>query len=564
MDLNRFAASVLRACLKPAAAMACLTCVSNASAQLPAFPGAEGFGAFASGGRGGDVYYVTNLNTSGPGSFAEAIATVPESGRTIVFGVSGYIPVNKTKLSASKVTIAGQTAPGDGIGFSGGSFIIAGNDIVIRHARFRYGQQRAGGDCINIDNGVTDLMLDHVSLTFSTDENISSFSRNPRPDRMTFQWSINAWGLENHSCGGLWDLNRITTHHTLWAHNHTRNPKARPDGLLDWINNVTFDWDIGFIMGDSQTPATWKANVIGNYFICPPGNVRRVALEKARIDREGGYNFTLHVNDNLFDRNGNDVLDGADVGYDIASGEYQVSNAAIAVAGAQVPVTVDPPLTAYKKILSRSGPLRLDAASSIPLRDEVDTILIDNLVALQRNHIRHQNETGASNSGMGTLNSTAMPADKDLDGMPDYWEEALGWDVRAQDHNTLVQSSSGLVSEPTFFPPNTTAGYTRLEEYLHFLAIPHATISSSTADAPSSLTTDLRKFTTGFNKAPVLFTLSNETNGTARLQTDGHTVIFEPEPGFTGRAGFDFTVTDGDGGSWTQPLAVLVTAGEKS
>jgi len=530
------------------------------SAQIPAFPGAEGFGAYAAGGRGGDVYYVMNLNTSGAGSFADAISTAPSSGRTIVFGVSGYIHVNKTSLSKSKITIAGQTAPGDGIGFKDGSFIINGSDIIIRHVRFRYGDQVAGGDCINLDEGITNVILDHVSLAFSTDENISSFEQNPRPDLMTFQWSLSAWGLESHSCGGLWDLQRITTHHTLWAHHHTRNPKARPYGLLDWINNVTFDWDIGFIMGDSTTPATWKANVRGNYFICPPANLRNVALEKASLDRNGNYNFTLHVSTNLMDKNGNTVLDGSDYGYGIASGSYQVSNAPIVVAGAQVPVTMDTPLTAYKKIVSRAGPLRLNALSGIPLRDEVDTILVGNLVTLKRNHISHENQTGASNNGMGFLNSTTAPVDTDRDGMPDYLEDTLGWNAGAQDHNTAMPHSGGFVAGLTFFPPNTPAGYTRLEEYLHFLAIPHAIIPRNTAANPSSLSVDLRRYTSGFDKAPVTFTFSNVTNGAVVLQPDGYTAVFTPPPDFAGRARFDFTVTDGDGSTWTQTLGVLVSS----
>jgi autotransporter-associated beta strand protein len=541
------------------AALALLMAVLGGRAAIPAFPGAEGFGAYANGGRGGDVYYVNNLNTSGAGSFADAIATVPASGRTIVFSVSGYIHVNKTSLGKSKVTIAGQTAPGDGIGFKDGTFIINGSDVVIRHARFRYGDQAAGGDCINLDDGVTNVILDHVSLAFSTDENISSFSQSPRPDLMTFQWSLNAWGLESHSCGGLWDLNRVTTHHTLWAHHHTRNPKARPDGLLDWINNVTFDWGIGFIMGDSTTPAAWKANVRGNYFICPPGNVRSFALEKASIDRNGNYNFTLHVGTNLFDKNGNAVLDGSDYGYGLASGSYQISNAPVVVAGAQVPVAIDPPLTAYKKIVSRAGPVRLDALSALSLRDEVDTILLSNLVTLRRNHVSHENQTGASNNGMGFLNSAPAPTDTDRDGMPDLYEQALGWNAAVQDHNTALPNSGGFVTGVTFFPPNTPAGYTRLEEYLHFLTIPHATIPRNTAGGASSLTVDLRKFVAGFNKSPVVFALSNATNGAAVLQPDGFTVVFTPTLNYSGRARFDFTVTDGDGSAWTQTLGVLVS-----
>ncbi|MEZ0216943.1 MAG: hypothetical protein ACAH89_07405, partial [Rariglobus sp.] len=105
--------------------------VSSHYAAIPAFPGAEGYGAYATGGRGGDVYHVTNLNASGTGSFADAIATVPAAGRTIAFDVSGYIRFpsgsNGTRLTSSKVTIAGQTAPGDGVGFYNNFFRISGD-----------------------------------------------------------------------------------------------------------------------------------------------------------------------------------------------------------------------------------------------------------------------------------------------------------------------------------------------------------------------------------------------------------------------------------------------------
>ncbi|GIX50498.1 MAG: hypothetical protein KatS3mg132_692 [Limisphaera sp.] len=529
-------------------------------AQIPAFPGAEGFGAYAPGGRGGDVYYVTNLNSSGPGSFADAVATAPAAGRTIVFGVSGYIRINKFNLNKSRITIAGQTAPGDGIGFEYGPLIINGSDIVIRHVRFRYGQREAGGDCINLGNGVTNIMLDHLSVMFSTDENISSFSQNPRPDLVTFQWSLSAWGLESHSAGGLWDLNRVTTHHTLWAHNHTRNPKARPDGLLDWINNVTYDWDIGFIMGDSSTPADWKANVIGNYFICPPGNLRSVTLEKASLDRNGNHNFTLHVSNNLFDNNGNTVLDGTDRGFAIASGNYRASPSRIMVAGPQVPVAVDPPLTAWKKIVSQAGALRLDARAGIPLRDEVDTILIENLLSWRRMHVSHESQTGAGNNGWGRLNSAPAPTDTDRDGMPDDWELTLGWNPDLPDPNVPLPSSGGVLVEPTFFPPGTPAGYTRLEEYLHFKAIPHAIIPRSTPDNPTSLQVDLRRYTLGFSTPPVRFQFGQVIGGSVQLLPDGSTAVFSPHPGYTGRARFDFTVTDGDGSTWTQTFAILVSA----
>ena len=524
-----------------------------ARAQLPAFPGAEGFGGVSTGGRGGDVYIVTNLNTSGPGSFADAIATVPAAGRTIVFAVSGHIHVNKTSLSASKVTIAGQTAPGDGIGFKDGSFILSGDDVVIRHARFRYGDKAAGGDCINLSSGTLNAILDHVSIQFSTDENLSSY--NSPPENLTLQWALNGWGLEPHSCGGLWDQNHATCHHTLWSHNHTRNPKARPDGLLEWINNVTFDWDIGFIMGDSDTPANWKANVRNNYFLAPAGNIRTLALEKASLDRNGNPNFSLYLNNCRHDSNGNGILDGTDKGYAIANGAYTTLAAPVPNTGS-IPVTLDDPTLAFKKIVSQAGALRLDVSYTGGLRDEVDAKMVQNLVTQTRQHITTQAELGLANGGFGTLNSQAAPVDSDRDGMPDLYEIALGWNPFARDHNTALANAGGFLTGTTFMPAGTAAGYTRLEEYLHFKAIPHGFVARNTAGNPTAIPIDLAKFTSGFTVSPV-FTTSNAVGGTVGIA--GTRATFTPTVDTFGRARFDFTVTDAQGHAWTQTCALLVT-----
>jgi len=529
-------------------------------AQIPAFPGAEGFGAYASGGRGGDVYYVTNRNTSGAGSLADAIATAPTAGRTIVFGISGYIPIPSSglRITKPKITIAGQTAPGDGIGLRDGTFRISAADVVIRHLRFRHGKNGSGGDCLNLDSGSQRCMLDHVSLQFSTDENFSSFSS--APDYMSFQWSINAWGLQTHSAGGLWDQNRASCLHSLWAHNHTRNPKARPNVVLDWINNVTYDWNIGFIMGDSTTPAAWKANVRNSYFLCPPGNLRSRALEKALIDRNGNKNFSLYLNNCRHDNDGNGLLDGTDKGYAIASGDYITLASPIATTGA-APVSMADPLTAFKRVVSSAGALRPEAGTSRPLRDEVDTKLANNLLTQTRNIITRESDLGLPNSGFGNLNSAPAPLDTDLDGMPDDYENALGWNPAAQDHNTALPNSGGLLTGTTFMPAATPAGYTRLEEYLHFKSIPHGFVARNQSGNPSFIDIDLRKFTAGFVKSPV-FTLSGITNGTATQSGTGNAIVrFTPALNFTGRARFEFTVTDADGSSWTQTCALCVTTG---
>jgi autotransporter-associated beta strand protein len=513
---------------------------SFAPTSLPAFPGAEGAGAYAAGGRGGDVYHVVNLNSSGAGSFANGVGTVPASGRTIVFDVSGYIHISGTlTLNSSKVTIAGQTAPGDGIGFKDGTFNISSSDVIVRHVRFRDGNS---ADAADLDSDVNGCMMDHCDVMLSNDENLSSFSS--PPDNFTFQWCMNSWGMETHSAGGLWDQQHATGHHSLWSHNHTRNPKARPDGCLDWINNVTFDWDIGFIMGDSTTPADWKANIRGCYFVCPPGNIRSVALETATLDRNGNPNFTIYIDDCKMDDNGNGLLDfnPAKAGYALASGDYAISPAPIPNNG--IPVMRDDPLTAYKKIVSAAGPLRLDASPAMPLRDEINTILVSNLVNQIAHHVSSPAETGAANGGFGFLNSTPNPTDTDGDGMPDFLETATGSNPNADDHNNPIPLDA--------FLPNGMAGYTLLEDYLYFLALPHTTVSNQTF-----VDIDLRKFTSGFTSAPV-FTFTNVSNGAITLQPNGYTARFAPTTGYTGRARFDFTVTDADGSAWTQTFAALV------
>lgn len=526
-------------------------------AQTPAFPGAEGYGAYAKGGRGGDVYVVTNLNASGAGSFRNGIETVPAAGRTIVFAVSGHIPINGLRLTGSKVTIAGQTAPGDGVGLINGTFRISGDDVIVRHLRVRHRKSGSGGDCINLDSGSINSVLDSISMQFSTDENFSSFGS--PPENLTMQWSLNAWGLVSHSAGGLWDQNHATCHHSLWAHNHTRNPKARPNGLLEWINNVTFDWNIGFIMGDSATPAGWKANVQNSYFLCPPGNLRSRALEKANLDRNGNPNFSLYLNNCRHDNDGDGLLNGTDKGYGIASGNYITLAAPFPNTGA-IPVNMDDPVVAFKKVVSKAGALRLDIDPARPLRDEVDTRLIQNLVTQTRNHITSEaNLAGISNGGIGTLNATPAPLDADRDGMPDIYELSLGWNPAVQDHNTVLPNSGGLLTGTTFMPAGTVAGYTRLEEYLHFLAIPHGTVAKNIAGSPTSVQVDLKKFTSGFSSSPV-FAISNIVGGTiAQSGTGNSTATFTPTLNFVGRARFDFTVTDSAGHAWTQTCALLVT-----
>ena len=523
-------------------------------AQIPAFPGAEGFAAHATGGRGGDVYHVMNTNGSGAGSFAYGLTTgVPAAGRTIVFDVSGYTTISSTlRVTSNKITVAGQTAPGDGFGLKNETFRVSGNNNVFRFIRFRDGRS---GDAVDIDSTATLTIFDHCDAMFAHDENFSSF--NTPPDNLTFQWSNNAWGLASHSAGGLWDVNRATVHHSLWAHNHTRNPKARPDGLLDWVNNVTFDWDIGFILGDSQTPANWKSNVVGSYFIASSSSGSPFA--SASKDSNGNPNFSVFVGNNLYDSNKDAILDGTDRSSSILGSSLANVNllASPVARTAGTPVTEDASaLLAYKKIVSACGPLRLDANPGRALRDELNTILTNNLVTQRRHRITYGSlgGSGATNGGFGTLISSPAPTDTDQDGMPDYWEKSVGYSHTAANNNTAMTNSGGLVTGTTYFPPGTPAGYTQLEEYLHYMAIPHRAVLKDNA-----LDIDLSRYTKGFAGGPV-FTVTNITDGAVTLSgTGGSQAHFVPPANATGRAMFDFTVTDAQGSAWTQRFAILIS-----
>jgi hypothetical protein len=577
----------------------------TAAAQIPAFPGAQGFGAYATGGRGGDVYYVTNLNNNGAGSLRTGLDTAPAAGRTIIFAVSGYIPVvSDTNFDVpSKVTIAGQTAPGDGVGLRGGRMLISGSNVVMRHFRIRHGKNGTGGDCLNIASTASTTMLDHISMMFSTDENFSFF--NSSVNNFTLQYSNSTWGMERHNAGGLWDLQNGSCHHTLWAHHRTRNPKARPS-MLEWINNVTFHWrNEGFIMGDSETPANWKANVRGCYYIsiddADDGSViKNTGLTKATVASNGVPNFSLYLDNTLFDNNANGLVDGTNQGYGIVSGSeftpgdavganrYYKSATPFTGAAGTATVTIDDPTTAYKKVISSSSPLRLDANHAGTIRDELDTLLMDSVVNQYSILVQKDGKVagedpnrtnngeqlladqfGITNNGFGTLNGTTPPTDVDLDGMPDFWESSLNgvngiaYNIATDDHNTAF--TAGQIPN-TFLPAGTPVGYTYLEEYLHFLAVPHATVAKNTG-SPSIQTVDLRRYTSGFSQAPE-FTVANVLNGTTQqFLADGITpsatgpiLKFTPTLNHVGRAGFNFTVTDAQGSQWTQQFALLVSA----
>lgn len=236
--------------------------------QVLAFPGAEGFGRNASGGRGGEVYHVTNLNDSGEGSLRDAVS---KPDRIVVFDVAGIINLESVLVFSSNLTVAAQTAPGDGIVLYGDRVSFSGaKNVICRYLRVRMGRQGPDGkDAAGLASG-SNMIFDHLSVTWGRDENFS-INGNDAYD-ITIQNSIIGQGLQNHSCGGLMQTTTqhgITLYRNLYIDNKTRNPKVK--GLNQFVNNVVYNWGEGAaynMSGDSEGESLTA--IEDNYFIVGP------------------------------------------------------------------------------------------------------------------------------------------------------------------------------------------------------------------------------------------------------------------------------------------------------
>ncbi len=262
---------------------------SIAQGQVPAFPGAEGFGAVSVGGRGGEVYHVTNLNNSGPGSFREAL--VASGPRTVVFDVSGIIWLTEDDviyLQNPYITIAGQTAPGNGILIAGETIEMSGgvSEVICRYIRIRRSFDKVKwadyigctahctpnpeGQCMVGMSATRNLIMDHMSVSWGTDENFSMYRRQigtklVPTKNITVQWCINAEGLDpaNHAFACTWGGQGFNAHHNLLACNTGRNPSLSFSHFIDYRNNVIFNWRDRTMDGAGREA---HVNLINNYY----------------------------------------------------------------------------------------------------------------------------------------------------------------------------------------------------------------------------------------------------------------------------------------------------------
>ena len=289
-------------------------------AKIPAFPGAEGGGAYSFGGRGGRVITVDNLNDSGPGSFRDAC----EQGgaRIIVFNVAGIIKLKTPVIvRAPYITIAGQTAPGDGVCIAGESFEIDTHDVVVRHMRFRRGETYVGRrDDSFGGNPIGNIMIDHCSTSWGLDENISFYRHMYNPGEgykelklptvnVTIQNTISAQALDtyNHSFGSTLGGENATFMRNLWASNTGRNASNGWNGIFNFVNNVVYNWFHRTVDGGDYTSLF---NIINNYYKPGPVTPRNSPVGHRFVKPESGrstldrYEFgRVYCNGNIMEGN---------------------------------------------------------------------------------------------------------------------------------------------------------------------------------------------------------------------------------------------------------------------
>jgi rhamnogalacturonan endolyase len=452
---NRLTRFALAAIISSVAIATAHSAFTSAQAPLPAFPGAAGFGANARGGRGGSVYIVTNLNDSGPGSFRDAVS---QPNRYVVFTVGGVIRINSRIQVAPNLTIAGQTAPGEGITIYGNGLSFSNaNNTITRYLRVRMGVVGDSGvDAVTIAEG-DNMIFDHVSVSWGRDE---TFSISGTPSNVTVQDSIIAQGLFSHSAGGLLQTSGgVSIVRCLYIDNTTRNPKVK--GVNEFVNNVVYNWGTGggYILGDSAGDSF--VNVIENYYIDGPSTTIQPFTR-------GNLNFHIYAQNNYHDDNLNGQLDGAVVpqsGYTTV--DWITTPFPYPTVGAAGTLNVMPAPEAYDHVIANAGASRV--------RDRVDLRLIEEAQSLGSLGEIISNENDPPMNGPGPVAGGRAPVDTDLDGMPDYWEIAAGLNPNVDDHNGDADGN----------------GYTNLEDYLNSLVkggVQQGAITSVTDDTGLSAT----------------------------------------------------------------------------
>ena len=446
---------------------------STDEGEAIAFPGAEGFGKHATGGRGGRVIIVTNLNDDGAGSFRQAVSANEK--RIVVFSVSGTIRL-KSKLNiASDVTIAGQSAPGDGICIADHPVVLHGNNIIIRYLRFRMGDRYQNKGMV--DGGGSDdalsgtrrnnIIIDHCSVSWSTDEVMSIYAG----DSTTLQWNIISEPLnysyhfetgdkdfENHGFGGIWGGKHLSAHHNLFAHCNSRTPRF--DGIrnspienVDYRNNVIYNWGNNNVYAGEGG----NYNIVNNYYKYGPST-----KESVRYRVVNPFNRPPDISFGKYYVDGNHVDGSTTVTKDNWSGvkmekgtASDASQSKLDRPFAAVAIKTHSAIEAYEMVLKHAGAV-------MPSRDTLDARIIKDvtertgtLIDVQGGY-PHGTSYERSANAWPHLRSAAAPKDTDQDGMADEWEVN-------RKLNPSDKTDAGRFSLSKY--------YTNIEIYLNELAI---------------------------------------------------------------------------------------------
>ena len=449
-------------------------CIFNLSyAQQLAFPGAEGFGKYASGGRGGRVVEVTNLNDDGEGSFRHALTQHPDDPITVVFRTSGLIDLKSPLvIKRSNVTIAGQTAPGDGICLKGHSFIVSGagkggnkGNIIVRYIRSRPGGTLKTGlygfDMENCQN----VIIDHCSFSWANEECAAMYDIK----NTTVQYCIVSEGLYeaghqkgHRAYGGVWGGQYASYHHNLIAHQNSRavrfNGSRAHDtiALIDYRNNVIYNW------GSSNAPyggdmkikgGVSQINMVNNYYIPGPATAKTLKFMQALHAGEASTGTgQWYLSGNIMEEDKRLTKDNVK-GLDLAN--IPEADRGKAVSQNPFPVTAPLPAQSAKDALNF---VLANAGATLPKRDATDARIVNETKTKTATGMGVFGKPGIIDSptavgGWAVYNTAAAPVDTDRDGMPDAWERANRLDPKNPADRNVVGSD----------------GYTMLERYLNEL-----------------------------------------------------------------------------------------------
>ena len=463
-----------------------ILCFFNSNSQTPAFPSAEGFGKWATGGRGGKVVEVTTVEDDGVGnlvgSFRWALKQYPGQPITIVFRVSGIIDLKGIELRSKRnnITIAGQTAPGDGICFKGESINFGGSyNLIIRNLRFRTGAYTPTGVAINaasfiLENG-GNFIIDHCSMSWSSEELCDIAD----DINLTTQWCIFAEGLYNsvngkgaRGYGPVIAGQNATYHHNLLASNVSRSPRFGVTTdvtrfvLIDYVNNVNYNFgkSTACYGGENEKGkfGTEKINFVNNYYkqgpAYPNNRTAKFVAPSYEVGLQDTFYTKWHLSGNFIEGETNKNLNSNNyIGVDIS--EYKANLPACTIENLMsnqhaitYPANTETAFDAFKSVLAKSGAFPRDTVDKRIVK-EAETGLSTAVSSFNAYNVSGIIDKPEDVGGWPAYNTYNIINDNDHDGMDDAWETSNNLNpMDSEDRNKV-----------------TLSGYTALEVYLNSL-----------------------------------------------------------------------------------------------